>query len=91
MYAIGGPVTGDFRMQVDFANAQLPGPGLDQAQFDAFFQDGSVWFDVRDTLGTGLSQHNVHVWTGAVPDQGVTNTTATAGTLSIVRSGFTLQ
>ena len=57
MGLIGGPISGDFSMQVDFQHAALTGGGLDQAELHSGFADNSVFFDV-------LESDNVHVWTG---------------------------
>lgn len=83
MSAVGGPIAGDFSMQIDFLNAII-GPGVDQVEFHAFFGDSSFFFDVRDNS----SGQNVHVWNGSI--NGFTATTATSGTFSIVRTGSSL-
>lgn len=38
----GGRITNDFSTQIDFTNAVLPGPGLDQVEFHTYYEDGSV-------------------------------------------------
>ncbi|HEV2200060.1 MAG TPA: hypothetical protein VGR73_09575 [Bryobacteraceae bacterium] len=88
MSRIGGPVSGDFSMQVDFANAQIPGPGTDQVEFHAVFQDGTIWVISRDST-TGGGQ-NVHIWNGS-QTVGITPTPVTEGTMTITRNGSTLS
>jgi hypothetical protein len=83
MSAVGGPIAGDFSMQIDFSNAVI-GPGVDQVEFHSHFADSSFFFDVYDNS----SGTNVHVWNGSI--NGTTSVSATAGTFSIARTGSTL-
>ena len=78
---LGGPVTGDFSVQIDFANAML-GPSVDQAELHTHYADGTIFFDVYDNS----SGENVHVWNG-VNVNNPTAVTATGGTFKIIRSG----
>lgn len=82
--ALAGTDTGDFSTQVDFTNAIVPGPGLDQVELHTYFQDGSYFFTVYDN-GGGL---NVHVWNGSLI--GRTAVTGSSGTFRINRIGSTL-
>ncbi|MDQ6913187.1 MAG: PEP-CTERM sorting domain-containing protein [Verrucomicrobiota bacterium] len=84
MSAVGGPITGDFSMQIDFSNAII-GPGVDQVEFHSNFADSSFFFDVYDTSTGGT---NVHVWNGSI--NGAMSVTVTAGTFAIARAGSTL-
>ena len=79
----GGQVVGDFETSVDFSNAVI-GPGVDQVQLDAYFDDSSVFCDVYDN-SSGV---NLHVWTGSL-EPGF-STTVTAGTFRIARTGSTI-
>ncbi|AQQ10047.1 hypothetical protein L21SP3_01871 [Sedimentisphaera cyanobacteriorum] len=77
---IGDTIPGDFEALINFSQAVLPGPGLDQVELHAAFDDDSYFFNVRDNdSGT----HNVHVWDGQ--KKGGFPTSAAAGTLRIVR------
>ena len=82
--ALAGTNTGDFSTQVDFTNATVPGPGLDQVELHTYFQDGSYFFTVYDNYN-GL---NVHVWNGGLI--GRTPVTGNSGTFRISRIGSTL-
>ena len=82
--ALAGTNTGDFSTQVDFTNAIVPGPGLDQVELHTYFQDGSIFFTVYDN-SSGL---NVHVWNGS--NNGLTPVTGNSGTFRISRIGSTL-
>jgi hypothetical protein len=82
--ALAGTNTGDFSTQVDFTNATVPGPGLDQVELHTYFQDGSYFFTVYDNYN-GL---NVHVWNGGL--LGRTPVTGNSGTFRISRVGPTL-
>ncbi len=82
----GGPVTGDFSTQVDFTNAVIAGPGLNQVELHTYFEDGSIFYAVYDQ-SSGL---NAHVWDG----YGVRGTLAvsgSSGTFVIARAGATLS
>lgn len=76
--------TGDFSTQVDFSNAIVPGPGLDQVELHTHFKDGSYFFTVYDNSG-GL---NAHVWNGSFI--GGTPVSGNSGTFRISRIGSTL-
>jgi hypothetical protein len=78
MGAIGGPVAGDFEFQVDFHDAVIAGGGLNQVELHASFEDGSIFYCVRDGS-------NVHIWTNSY--RGSFSTTALAGTFKIKRTG----
>ena len=78
---LGGPVAGDFSAQLEFRNAQIPGPGLDQVELATGYANGSIFFNVRDNS----NGNNAHVWTGSI--QGNLPTTALDGTFRITRSG----
>ena len=82
--ALAGTNTGDFSTQVDFTNAIVPGPGLDQVELHTYFKDGSYFFTVYDN-SSGL---NVHVWNGSL--LGRTPVTGNSGTFRINRIGSTL-
>jgi hypothetical protein len=56
----GGLITNDFSTQIDFTNAVVPGPGLDQVELHTYYEDGSIWLAVYDDS----SGDNVHVWDG---------------------------
>ena len=58
--ALGGNVTGDFSVQINFANA-LIGPNDDQIQLNTTYANGASFDDVYD-LSSGL---NVHVYDGS--------------------------
>lgn len=77
----GSSVAGDFEVQVDFSDAVLPGPGLDQLELHTAYADSKIFYDVRDNDGV----QNVHVWTGS--HYAGFPTDATAGTLRIERVG----
>jgi hypothetical protein len=77
-------VSGDFDMTVDFSDAVIPGPGVDQVELHAFFASGHYFFNVRDYYNVAGGS-TVHVWDGGwhwgFP------TDATDGTLRISRTG----
>jgi hypothetical protein len=78
---LGGRVSGDFSLQIDFAAARITGPGLNQVQLHAFFEDG-VFFTVYDnSCGT-----NAHVWNGGSV-QGRRPVSGDSGTFRISRTG----
>jgi hypothetical protein len=88
-----GKISGDFAAQVDFRNAVIPGPGVDQVQLNSWYEDGSYFADVRDHEHGGVGQ-NIHVW--AEPDPVDSwhwgfETTVTSGTLLITRNGSTIS
>ena len=82
--AVGGPVTGDFSVQIDFANAVI-GPSVDQVELHTHYADGTIFFDVYDT-SSGV---NVHVWNGVNVNNPMA-VTATGGTFKISRTGSTV-
>jgi len=82
---LGGTITGDFSTQIDFSQAVVPGPGLDQIELHAYFQDGSIFYTVYDR-SSGL---NAHVWNGGSV-QGVLPVSADSGTFRITRIGSTV-
>ena len=82
---LGGPVSGDFSVQIDFANAVV-GPNIDQAELHTHYADGTIFFDVYDLSDGGL---NVHVWNG-VAVQNHTAVSAAGGTFKISRRGSTV-
>ncbi len=84
--ALGGPLLGNFMMDVNFSGAVLPGPGTDQVHLVTYYDDGKMFANVRDN-STGVQ--NVHVWTGSY--QTGFNTTATAGRLRILRTASYLS
>lgn len=78
----GGEIAGDFDIQVDFRDAVIVGPGLNQVELHTGYKNGAIFYDVRDGS-------NVHVWNGAT--QGWIATTATAGRFRIKRVGSTVS
>lgn len=82
--ALGGNVTGDFSVQIDFANA-LIGPNDDQIQLNTSYANGAGFDDVYD-LSSGL---NVHVYDGL----GIENpqpVSTNNGTFIVSRTGSTV-
>ena len=82
--ALGGNVTGDFSVQINFANA-LIGPNDDQIQLNTTYANGASFDDVYD-LSSGL---NVHVYDGS----GIENPQLVStynGTFIISRTGSTV-
>ena len=84
MAAVGGPISGDFSMQIDFSNAVV-GPNDDQVQLNVSLSDGSPFDDVYDL---SCASPNVHVWNGGI--QGCMAVTGNSGTFTISRTGGTL-
>lgn len=82
---LGGAIAGDFSTQIDFGQAVVPGPGLDQIEFHAYFQDGSIFYTVYDR-SSGL---NVHVWNGSSV-RGTIPVSTDSGTFRIARIGSTV-
>ncbi len=82
----GDAITGDFAVQVDFSDAVLPGPGLDQVELHTVYADNEIFFNVRDN-DNGVD--NVHVWTGTLHSG--FQTEATSGTLLIRRTGSVIE
>ncbi|MBS0190828.1 MAG: hypothetical protein U0573_02910 [Phycisphaerales bacterium] len=85
MGAICGTVGGDFSASIDFANANISLPGLNQVELHALFTDGTFFFNVFDN-SSGL---NTHIWNGSV--LAVTPRSSNAGKLTIERIGSTLS
>jgi hypothetical protein len=81
----GGRITNDFSTQIDFSNAMLPGPGLDQVELHTYYQDGSIYYAVYDN-SSGI---NAHVWDGSGA-QGAIPVSGNAGTLRISRTNDTI-
>ena len=77
----GGRITNDFSTQIDFTNAVVPGPGLDQVELHTYYEDGSIWFAVYDDS----SGDNVHVWNGGSV-LGTTSVSQNYGTFLISRT-----
>lgn len=77
----GGRITNDFSTQIDFTNAVVPGPGLDQVEFHTYYEDGSIWFAVYDD-SSGV---NVHVWDGGSA-LGTASVSQNYGTFRIART-----
>jgi hypothetical protein len=81
----GGPITNDFSTQIDFTNAVVPGPGLDQVEFHTYYEDGSIYYTVYDNS----SGYNVHVWDGSAA-QGMIPMSGNSGMFRISRTGATV-
>ncbi len=81
----GGNITNDFSTQIDFTNAIVPGPGLDQVELHTYYQDGSIFYAVYDNF-SGI---NVHVWDGGSV-QGLRGVSKNYGTFAISRTGSTV-
>ncbi len=77
----GGVIAGDFDIQVDFRDAVISGPGLNQVELHTGYQNGAIFYVVRD-------KSNVHVWTGSYRSE--LPTTATSGRFRITRTGTTV-
>ena len=77
----GGRITNDFSTQIDFTNAVVPGPGLDQVELHTVYQDGSIYFAVYDRS----SGYNAHVWDGGSA-LGITSAPQNYGTFRITRT-----
>ena len=83
--ALGGSsVTGDFSVQINFANAVI-GPSVDQVELHTHYADGTIFFDVYDT-SSGV---NVHVWNGVNVNNPMP-VSVTGGTFKISRIGSTV-
>lgn len=78
--ALGGVLSGDFSVQVEFRDASIGGGGLNQVELHTMYGSGAIFYAVRDTASGG----NVHVWTGTF-NSGFP-TTATSGTLGVTRT-----
>lgn len=79
--AFGGPITNDFSIQIDFTNAVVPGPGVDQVELRTYYQNGLFFFTGFEYNG-GLK---AYTWDGTIlwpyPASG------NSGTLRICRTG----
>ena len=84
LQTIGGAQTGDFVVSIAFEDAVLARTtGLNQVELHTTYQDGSIFFVVRDEDPVNTA----HVWTGSR----FGNVSATdSGVLSISRSGSAL-
>ena len=82
----GGRITNDFSTQIDFLNAVVPGPGLDQVEFHTSYEDGSIYYTVYDRSS---GYYNAHVWDGGAV-QGLISVPTNSGTFSISRVGGTV-
>jgi hypothetical protein len=71
-------ISGDFTMEVSFSGACISDGGLNQVELHSAFEDGTIFFNVRD-------YYSVHVWTGSY--QTGFETQATSGTFKITRTG----
>ena len=79
--ALGGPITNDFSLQIDFTNAVLPGPGLDQVELRTFYQDGSIFIAGYEYNG-GITAYTS--WDGTV--QFPVSETGNSGTFRVCRT-----
>lgn len=86
LQVMGGPVVGDFSAQVDFSNAVVPGPGLDQVELHTYYEDGSIYYAVYDRT----SGYNTHVWDGSSVLGVIPNLSVDTGTFRISRAGNTV-
>jgi hypothetical protein len=84
MAAVGGSISGDFSMQIDFSNAVI-GPNNDQVQLNITLSDNSPFDDVYDI---SCGNPSVHVWNGG--QQGCMAVTGNSGTFKISRTSGTL-
>ena len=82
--ALGGNVTGNFSVQINFANAVI-GPNDDQIQLNTGYANGATFQDVYD-LSSGL---NVHVWDGSNV-QSPQSVSTNNGTFVVSRTGSTV-
>ena len=82
----GGGLAGDFSTQVDFSEAVVPGPGLDQVELHTYYEDGSIFYAVYDSS----SGYNTHVWDGGSV-QGLLPASQNWGTFKIERKGATVS
>ena len=78
---LGGPIASDFSIQIDFTNAIVPGPGLDQVELRTYYQNGLFFFAGYE-YNNGLK---AYTWDGTFSwPQSVTGN---SGTLRICRTG----
>ena len=77
----GGRITNDFSVQIDYSNAVVSGPGLDQVELHTIYQDGSIYYIVYDHS----RDYNVHVWDG-YSESGITAVSQNYGTFRIART-----
>jgi hypothetical protein len=82
---LGGSVSNDFSVQVQFSNASFGGSSLDQVELHTSYQDGSIYFVSYDN-SQGL---NAHVWDGTSA-LGAVGLSTNGGVFSIVRTGGTV-
>jgi hypothetical protein len=79
---LGGSISNDFTVSVQFSDAVIPGPGLDQVELHTFYQDGSIYFTSYDN-SSGL---NAHVWDGS-SSVGTLPLSTNGGLFTISRTG----
>ncbi len=84
--AAGGPVLGDFSMEVDFSKAMLGASPIDQIELHAEFGDNTIFYTVYSNEGGTLE---FHVWDNTFRPQ--VATTVHAGRFKITRVGATLS
>ena len=78
---LGGKISGDFSIQIDFAQALVSGPGLNQVELHAYFESG-IFYTVYDN-SSGL---NAHVWNGGSA-VGILPVAGNSGKFRITRVG----
>ncbi len=79
--ALGGLITNDFSIQIDFTNAVVPGPGLDQVELRTYYQNGRFFFAGYE-YDNGLK---AYTWDGTM--SWPISVTGNSGTLRICRTG----
>ena len=85
--AVGGDITGDFAIQIDFHDAVMPGPDTDQAELHVHFADSSFFFDVFSNDDPRGSE--VHVWIGS--EHGRTSVSGNSGTFMLGKSTTSIR
>ncbi len=86
---IGGPFAGDFSATIDLTNSSAAGNGVNQIEFHAFFDDGSIFFDSYSNQGGTGGDNTVHVYNGSTHTY--FPTTGSGGTFRIARVGSTVS
>src|ERR1039458_2861962 len=89
--SLGGNISNDFSAQVTFTNAVLPGPNVDVATLYMSFQDGTPFDLERVGPFASYSLESILCVYNGIANQGVIYTTATAGTLTVSRTGSTVS
>src|ERR1035441_2256060 len=89
--SLGGNISNDFSAQVTFTNAVLPGPNVDVATLYMSFQDGTPFDLERVGPFASYSFESILCVYNGIANQGVIYTTATAGTLTVSRTGSTVS